>query len=228
MSVPGQQLATVATQATDVTQEELDFIKEYFPSYEKLNEKLADPVKGSFNASAFEKDPLKFIRGYLQIGFRHPKMFIDAYFRLEINYFSPVGSNLKVSEPGAAVNAEFDKYSDSNNPNYIEIPPNSPFPILQKVFKNLLTGKYKHGFLSYVPLLSQLYQCGFWLWVLLLLLTLALYLKNKNIAFCCFLILCYWFTVVLGPVYDFRYGLPLIVCAPAIIALFIHLKRVES
>ena len=224
MCVPGQQLATVAKQAKDVTQEEIDFIAEYFPSYEKLNETLADPVKGAFNASAFEQDPLKFIKGYLKIGMRHPKIYVDAYFRLEINYFSPMGSNLKAEDPSSAVNAEFNHYTNLNKSEYIEIPVNSRAPILQKLIKHAISGTYKHGFLSYVPLLSQFYQCGFWLWVLLLLLTLAIYLRKKNISFCCVLILCYWFTVVLGPVYDFRYGLPLIECAPAIVGMFVYLK----
>lgn len=222
MSVPGNQLATVA-QASDVTQEEIDFIAEYFPTYEQLNKKLADPVKNTFNADAFNDDPLKFIKGYIEIGLRHPRAYLDAYFRLEINYFSPVGSRLVANDPSTAVHAQFEEYKNSNNPILIEIPPDSLCPTLQKVFKKVLTGRY--GFLSYVPLVSQLYQCGFWLWVLLLLFVLSIFLKNKNIAVCCCFILCYWFTVVLGPEYGMRYALPLIECAPVIVALFCCFKK---
>ena len=221
MSVPGNQLATVA-QAGDVTQEEINFISHYFPTYDKLNKKLADPVKNNFNADAVKDDPLKFVKGYIDIGLRHPKAYIDAYFRLEINYFSPVGSRLVANDASTAVHAEFEEYKNSNNPTLIEIPPNSLCPTLQKVFKKVLTGRY--GFLSYVPLVSQLYQCGFWLWALLLLFVLSLFLKNKNIAIGCCLILCYWLTVVLGPEYGLRYALPLLECAPVIVAMFVYLK----
>ena len=213
MSVPAQQLASVAVEAPNVTEEEMGFIQTYVPTYKNLDETLADPVKNYFSRDEMKEDPLKFFLGYLKIGIAHPNEYISAYFKLEINYFLPSGSNLYSISPDKSVNA-FCEYSNAYAPEkYIEVPQSSFAPHFAKLIKMFLTGK--------VPILTQLYQCGFWIWTLVFLFGLACHYRRPELAFSCVFVMCYWVTVVFGPTFSFRYTLPLITCAPILVVLLL-------
>ena len=216
MSVPAQQLATVAQQGENVTEEELSFIEKYVPDHAKLKEKIADPVKNNFNSKEMTEDPLGFAAGYLKIGFAHPVAYTNAFFRLELAFLSPFGGNVKSAESTAAYVENRTKW---NAPAIIINEPS-----LAPALKGALTTFLKGDAVSCVPLVSTFWQGGFWLWVVFLLLALCRYLRKQKIAFIAAFILCYWATVCVGPVAIFRYALPLVCCAPLLIALFFCLN----
>ena len=216
MSVPAQQLATVAQQGKGVSDGELAFIEKYVPDHAKLKENIADPVKKNFNTDETKADPLKFVKGYLKIGLAHPVAYANAFFRIELAFLSPLGDDMTSAESTSAYVKNREKWSGSA----IVIDESSLAPALEEAATAFLKGDA----ILCTPLASVLWQGGFWLWVALLLLVLCHHLKERGIVFVLVFILCYWATVCVGPVAIFRYVFPLVCCAPLLVSLFFHLK----
>ena len=213
MSVPAQQLATTAQQEEDLTENELTFIRTYVPDYAMLQENLSDPVKDSFAFSELKADPVKFIKGYAKIGLAHPTAYLNAFFRTELAFLSPMSN----------VTACAWNRTESTTPAIlIDEPPLAP------ELKNALTWFLLGETVSCIPLICSCWQGGFWLWIALLLLALCCFLRERGIAFVIVFILCYWATVCVGPVAIFRYELPLVCCAPLLVSLFLCIKASQT
>ena len=226
-AVPSQQLATVAVQADDVTDEELSFIQIYVPNFANLKERITDPVKKQFNSDECWSDPLKFFKGYIKIGLAHPDLYTNAFFRLGFNYVSPIGNRLYSSgslydDTNYRSTTPYVENRTGDDPSrFIDIDEPSLAPAFKEAVKSCLTGYVA----SYMPLVSTLYQYGFWFWILLLFFMLACYMRKKDFAFWALFILCYWVTAALGPVAWFRYALPLVFNVPVLIVLFFYLRE---
>ena len=213
-SVPLQQLATVAKQADNVSEEELAFIESYVPNYSNLKDWIADPVKKKVNSEQLNNNPLEFFEGYIKIGLAHMDLYTNAFFRLEFNYLSPIGNYIPETDQREGPYTKNRTYNDPEK--YIHINEPSLFPVLKEAVEA--------SFTQYVPLYSLLYQYGIWFWVLLLFFILACYTRKREFVFWALFIICYWITVILGPVGWFRYALPLMFSVPLLLALFYYLK----
>lgn len=63
LSVPIQQMARAMVNApAEFTAEQWEQTEKYMPDYGSYAERVSDPVKDSFNAGLFEKDPMAFIK----------------------------------------------------------------------------------------------------------------------------------------------------------------------
>ena len=93
MSVPACQLARVANNVSNLTEEDARFIEDYVPSWRSYNESIADSVKNSFDMQRVKESPLGFLSGYLSIGLKYPDTFTDAFLKLSLGFWSPITNN---------------------------------------------------------------------------------------------------------------------------------------
>lgn len=203
LSVPMQQLARAATLHPDeFTSEEATLIAEIFPSLESLaslyDPNISDPVKASFRSEVFDQNPARYARLWLQVGLRHPLVYVDAFLNQCYGYWYPDVSRWSVYmliEPNA--------YNLAHRPS--------------QLIAALVSLHY--AFQDHLPF-SFLFRPGTYTWCLLfaalLLFTRGRYRLLSPMVFLLFL----FFTTLLSPVHaEFRYVYGLVVSAPLFLGL---------
>lgn len=80
LSVPLQGISRVMTyHEDDLNETEKAFIREYLPDWHRYTAKLSDPVKLTFNQELFYESPTDFWNLWLQLGWKYPKEYRDAF-----------------------------------------------------------------------------------------------------------------------------------------------------
>lgn len=128
-------------------------------------------------------DPLRFAKGYVEVGLAHPEAYANAFFRMELPLLSPLSSATASAE---SISAHVVNRAEYSTPT-ITINETSLAPRPEEIVALFLKGKV----ISYSPLACVLWSGGFWLWVVLLLFALCCYLRERKAAFIAAFILCY-------------------------------------
>ncbi len=207
LSVPMQQLARVYHEAPDTLDgEERAYLEELIDvqalnSYVRVN---ADPVKSGFRTEVLKEDPGRFLKVWAAVGLRAPRIYLDSFFMGNWGYWYPGASQYWISYilfDGAFMEADW---------NLLGIRRDSRLPGLEEWLRRVtLTPAFES-----VPVLRFLFNQAFPFWLALLSLTAAVYRRRFEEALPLLLVIGYWGTLLLGPVTNLRYALPLIYSVP--------------
>ncbi len=208
LSVPMQQLARVYHEAPDKLRgEERAYLEKLIDvnalnSYVRVN---ADPVKSGFRTEVLKEDPGRFLRVWASVGLRAPRVYLDSFFMGNWGYWYPGASQYWI------LYILFDGAFMEPDANILGIKRDSRLPGLEELLRR---GTLTPAFES-VPVLRFLLNQAFPFWLALLSLTAAVYRRRQQEALPLLLVIGYWGTLLLGPVTNLRYALPLIYCVPS-------------
>ncbi len=225
-SVPIQQFARVGYYHGDSLDTEtynlLDtYVQdEYWKNY---NPAISDSVKFSVGATTFNETWVNhygnMFTAWAKIGLKYPNEYIDAFLLLtsgfwfidDISYAEVLGVGLE-ERMGALL---------THNSTISDVIPEgiaheSKFPPLELFLENIVSANSFYNW----PIISNLFKPAFYSWILILTIILFIYNKEKKKLLVSLLPLLYLATLLLGPVVQVRYVLPIIVTIPVILALF--------
>lgn len=93
LSVPFQQTARfMKLRSDEVSKEEFEIINQVLPASKlgrRYNPDNADYIKDKFKVESTKKDLIEYFKVWLAMGFRHPRIYIDATLANTYGYFYP-------------------------------------------------------------------------------------------------------------------------------------------
>lgn len=213
LTVPIQQLARTYKFNREVFDEEdVETLYNILPE-EGLNAYtpyLSDSVKNYFDNSAFSNSKRRYIKLWFRIGLRAPLSYINAWLANSYGFWYP---DTIVNVYKGHVMFTY-TYQDSSYFQYeVELPGerDSKIPWLDEMYRRLSLEIEKEK----IPILSMMYSLGGMFWYFAFMFSYTIYQKKYYILIPYLMVLCVWFTVILGPTYLPRYvlifwfGLPL-------------------
>lgn len=227
MSVPAAQLARTMLLADDLTDEQKAFIEEFSPNWLEYEPQLSDRVKGAFNEKAFTDDPLRFLRGYLSLGFEHPLIYTDAFLWLTSGLWSPMDDysdpvQWRSSPWNDFVNRTPDGMWHEEDFIWISGEPKVP-EVMLRAESALINRHYELS----VPGLASLFQMGTWIWLDAFFCLVAFYCRKRRLLIPALFLWSYWLTLYLGPISLYwRYTMVACACAPLFVCALFAMKRV--
>ena len=196
MSVPVQTLGRVYQYSDDRAK---DRILAFIPDAERYSNTISDPLKATLKITP-ETIPA-FVQLWLEVGIRHPIIYLDAFCMLNKEYFS-LDSTIKASG-GQYLETKF--HTDAEHMMY----PHSLWPQLG----DLMTRLFSRNEYLQIPILSQLLAHSFWCWLAALCALAGWYARSSQmftISLPTIVLLC---SIFLGPCVMFRYIYPIVLCA---------------
>ncbi len=228
MSVPCVQLSRAATMYPELlTQEDLNQIAEYVPTYEAYlannHMGIADDVKNKFRSEHFLEDPMRFVRLWARIGMKCPSAYIDAWGRLTIGLWYP-----EMTEPDPTAYHPYWEYDNTANWGEDFVIPERTTPHgfhwLSNFYRRL---SYESSYQK-VPGLFVLFNAAPAVWLLIVLLCEAMFRGNKALRCGLYAPLLLWLTLLLGPVVLYRYVYPIMLTVPVLIGTRFSAPLVEK
>lgn len=233
-SVPIQQFGRVGDLHGDTLDEETrTLIDTYVPEriWDEYYPPISDTLKGTVGQFTFDEtwkghygDMLK---AWIQVGIRYPNEYIDAFLELTAGYWSfddvtwaeVLGYGLE-ERMGALY---------TYNSTVSEVLPEgiaheTKFPWLEQVLENIVSA---NSFYKW-PILSNLFKPALYCWGLILITVLCFYNFDKKKILITLFPLAYFATLLLGPVVQVRYVLPLIVTLPVLLAMLVRHEQPEN
>lgn len=198
LSVPLQQVVrTIKYHRKDMTEEERLTADELFGSMIEAKNAykpyISDPVKAMMNTKAFEKDPMRYIRLWAELGMKHPKVYLDAFLNQCYGYWYPDVEYWNVTQ------------SIYENPYGLAIQASE----LRHHMSSL------HANAQKLSLIGSLYHPGTYTWIALLASGVLFVKKRSRMMSPMIFLLALWLTTLLSPVYaEFRYVYGIVVAAP--------------
>lgn len=233
-SVPIQQFGRVGDLHGDTLDEETRaLIDTYVPEHiwDEYYPPISDTLKGTVGQFTFDEtwkghygDMLK---AWIQVGLQYPNEYIDAFLELTAGYWSfddvswaeVLGYGLE-----ERMGALYTYNSTVSDVLPEGIAHETKFPWLENVLENIVSA---NAFYKW-PVFSNLFKPALYCWGLILILVLCFYNYNKKKILVTLYPLAYFATLLLGPVVQVRYVLPLIVTVPVLLAMFVYNERKES
>lgn len=214
LSVPMQQLARVYNKTPEqLNEEEQDYIErlilpEYLARYIPVN---ADPVKSGFQTSVLKEDPGKFVKTWLSVGVKAPRIYADSFLGTNWGYWYPGKTQYWIHYilfDGAFMEEDF---------NLLGIRRTSLFPAYEQLLRTwTLTPAYEA-----VPILAIILNQAFPFWLMLIASAVFIYQNRYLNLLPLPLILGYWGTLILGPVTSARYAFALMLCVPVLLIMIL-------
>jgi len=230
MSIPCMQLSrAMIKNREELSEEEIELIKEYVPSYKDYSifSAISDNMKGSFNRKRFQEKPSEFIKLWTKVGIKCPISYIDAFARITIGLWYPDMNyrDYKAYHPYWEY-----KMSGENNKEklkeYILLERNTPQSMewLSNIYKDIT---YNNSYQS-IPIVSMLFSSGFMVWCVFIYMAICIYYcKYKYLCVVSFII-GLWITLLLGPVVLYRYVYPIAVCVPILVVSALDFSKKEK
>lgn len=218
MSVPCQQLAKVYVENPSVyTEEEKQSLLELIPEENIMNYQyrsmIGDVTKNYFDTEAFQSNPGKYIRLYINIGLKSPRKYVEAFLENSCGFWYPNKSypDGRMYHPYM----EFDMADPSMyGGDYIYLERYSLFPQYESVLKKIISDTAWEN----LPLVSNFFVPGTYFAVLVFAVVVCFCKKNYRQL----LILGFWgglwFTLLISPVALIRYAYPVVFCLPVMLS----------
>lgn len=226
MSVPMQQMARAVLSAGDkISPGDRKAILEYIPGYQQYVPRAADPVKDSFNASLFDKNPGRFLKVWARTGLSCPRSYLEAFLELNLGFWYP---QMKYPDPGTYL--AFIPYRNADTTQGSGWPSDAVYmkrtsyiPPLTRFYERYV----EDGGFEKTPILSLLYSPGFYFWLLCFGILLCIYKRKYIMAVPLGMMFLLWLTLMASPVVVFRYAYPLVVCLPVMLAIMSQGEKTE-
>ena len=236
MSMPLQQMACVYTEHTDeITDEQRKELERYvnrevLQTYE-MYPSISDTIKANLDVDFVQDDLLRFAKLYLMMGVEAPEGYIKAAYmqNLGLCFIDKAYPDPRMWHP-------YLNYASYKHPNgeYINIERHSLFPLYDKILGKLFGyAEFRYGgdvetVFTSVPILSVFCRASTYFW-LVLYLAIAVIIKRKTENIIPIgLILCFTFTIIIGPVIMYRYYAPVIFSMPVLLSHLLNSAAVES
>jgi len=206
LSIPLQQVARTLIENPDATMEDTDSVLDTLYGFNPglvYVPKTADPVKWAADDDEIDDCLSELLSLWVRLGFKHPKVFLEAFFAQNSPYYLP----------GATMLAHLDL--NVIQMDMFPITPASYIPALRSFYESY----NENLILSNLPGVRLLSDTGFFVWLCVAALGYAVYQKQKQWATCLVFLLTIWVTCLLGPValirymLGFFYGIPVILAA---------------
>lgn len=213
LSIPCQQIARVVRDE-EISEDDRQRINQFLP-VEEIGEAyyplISDSVKDKLNNEMVKENKTEFIKLWVELFFKYPKTYIEAFLNGSYGYWYPEAYNWVI---WGGYNEESWKWA--RNALQIDI---SKDPIVEnrgiEILKSL-AGRRE------VPILGMIYSIGFIAWVELIAMTYLIYKKQYKLLLAFVPILGVWLTCIASPVWcEYRYSYGLFTCLPIIIAISI-------
>lgn len=215
LTVPIQQMARVyAMEGDTLSEEEKNTLTEILPekALSRYTPKVSDPVKIDFNNEAYEKNPGKYRKLWVQIGMKHPFAYLNAWFMTSYGFWYP-DTVIDVYRGNTVFTFT---YGDSSYFGYeVEQPGErqSLIPFLDGFYRWLSLDPT----IQKIPVIRWLFSPGALFWVILFFLSYFCYSGQGKKAVPYLIALFTWLTVILGPTYLVRYVVFLWVLLPLLL-----------
>lgn len=215
LSVPIQQLSRAMMNAPEeFTEEQWETAAEYMPDYARYQSRVSDPVKDTFNAELFEKDPGQFIRLWWQMFLKCPVIYMEAFLSTNIGFWNPF---MQYPDPGTYLayipyhSADPEQVGVSWE-GQVFVGRHSFIPGLDTVYEKLT----ESGGYNRIPGAGLLYSAATAFLLTAAALVYCIVKKRWETMPSFFLLIGLWGTLMLSPVVAFRYGYPLIISIPVV------------
>ena len=215
LTVPIQQMTRVyAMEGDSLSEEEKNTLFEILPeeALSHYTPKVSDPVMIAFDNEAYEKDPGKYLKLWVQIGMKHPFAYLNAWFMTSYGFWYP-DTVIDVYRGNTVFTFT---YGDSSYFGYeVEQPGerHSFFPALDAFYRWLSLDPT----IQKIPVIRWLFSPGALFWVILFFLSYFCYSGQEKKAVPYLIAVVTWLTVILGPTYLVRYVVFLWVLLPVLL-----------
>lgn len=213
LCVPIQQLARVYNKSPhSFTGDEHDYLltligKESLVSYNPRN---ADNTKNNFNTGVVGDDPIKFLRLWVSIGTKCPRIYLESYLTNTIGFWYP-DIPYNDQQSGQSYLETENKHWDG----YINIELDSKWPELIEVYKSVAIDTKHEDY----PVLSAFFNSGVMFYLLMMCILTMWYSKRHFLLPAPILTLLLWLTLTISPLALVRYALPLFLVIPVFLSL---------
>ncbi len=205
LTVPIQQIARVYNYAPEVfSEEEKEILYEVLPENFLITytARCSDVLKSGFDNAAYERDPSRYRKLWLDIGKRKPYIYLNAWLVNSYGYWYP---DMVINVYGGNQMFTY-QYKDSSYFGFETEPPGervSLFPVYESFYKSISLELFQQR----VPVLSMLFSpgCMFWLTAFGFFGIMRQKKWERLAAFVPVILL--WGTVLLGPTVLVRYVL---------------------
>lgn len=221
LSVPVQQIArTVKYRGEELTQEEKDRINKYLPINE-IGEAyypiISDNVKDKLNNEAVKENKVDFISLWIELFFKYPREYVEAFLSGAIGYWYPEEKNWVVwDDEGTSYNLG----TENLGINIYQKP-------LLKI--RIIDALIDHMDSDSTTVIGSIFSIGFICWIILALLVYVIYKKNYRLILMFLPALFLWCTTIASPVWcEYRYIYSAFTCVILLIAMTITLTNKEK
>lgn len=218
LSVPCQQLArTYKYHKNELSEEEKEVLFAFIPeeSLESYVYYISDPVKNELKEELLKAAPMEFVKLWIKIGLRYPKEYAEAFLTNTFGVWYLTG------DTGSNIPYGCNVFFDSRHVFTEE----SKLPGLKSFYKWFHYKNYE----TYLPVVSMVFYTPFFNWLVVFAFFAVIDKKRFHLLVLPLFLLCYIFTVLLGPCVAVRYLFNIILCVPALLSVILKpLYRSET
>lgn len=224
LSVPAQQIGRVYNYNPSVlSPKEKESIENLFEgdlSIYRLIPSISDSMKGMLNTDELKENFSSYALGYLRIGIKDPKNYIEAFLMNNIGFWYPNKTypDSRMYHPYI----EFNPNVRAFNENYVEIPRSNYLKPYYVVLRELV----EENHFQQIPVLSNIMQMGTYFMFLLFVLAVLLYEKRYQLLVSMSFVIGLYLTLLLSPVAIFRYFYPIMMTIPLFLMLLFKRENV--
>lgn len=195
--------------------------------WERYNPPLADSVKmwvgGDNFSKVWEGHMGTVLKDWLKLGLQYPNEYIDAFLALTSGYWFWDDTSFVEAyrEPLENRKGAVSTYYSSTHDFFAGIEHKSKLPQLENILVTIVS---YNQFMDW-PVVSILFKPALYVWTLCLLFLAFIYTKQRDKLILLLLPLCYFATMLLGPVVQIRYLYPLIIVCPVFLGLLGRMKE---
>lgn len=209
----------------ELDSETYTIIAKYVPEYcwNEYNPAISDPLKNNIApiyCYSWAPSIKQVIKDWIKIGFKYPNEYIDSFLETTRGYwFIDDTSYCKVLGDGLEGRmGMIYTYNSSYHPGEVEeIKHESKFPFAENLYEQLISADV---FLEW-PIITVIFRVAFYCLALSVIAMMAIYKKKKRLLAAIVFPIIYLFTCYLGPVVQFRYAYPIMICVPLFTVLLL-------
>lgn len=231
LSIPSQQLARAYTLNNELlTEDEKTQIEEFYSlndNYKKypIMTAKSDLSKSSLDGEVVKQNPSKYIKLWISVGLKHPKIYTEAFLMNSLGawypnkYYDDIRSDIPYLE--FSMNT---LWSEREECAYLHIDRKSKLPFVEDFLETVI----KKNAWQYVPIYSTFCSIGFY-FILFIYMVCVCVLKRKwKILIPCSIVAGLYITILLAPVSIFRYCYPAIIVMPIVFSMTLSAKKKDK
>lgn len=219
MSVPVQQIArTVKYRRSELTEEEKTKIQKYINmDLEEMSSRyyplISDNIKDHFNNEEFNNNKLDFVLLWVNLFFKYPVEYIEAFLDNSFGYWYPQANN--------GILPTWYVYEESEEMIGYDRKPAVNLEFLDGYYADINGRK--------MPIISMWISIGFVFWIIILCVGYMAYTKKYKLILAYIPIFSLWLTTIASPVYcEYRYIFGMFTCIPILTILMISLSNLKE
>lgn len=217
LSVPLSQLANVyREEKQDLYSADADMMRKYIPDIEKYERQFADPIKYTFNEEAYKADKSEFWKLWIEFLDKEPLLYADAFLVLNAPLWYMESDTV---DPYISL-GRFSRHYTFEYKDY--------FPRINSFYTAMAEYNTAKSGIFRLPVIKQFFSVALPIWVLFVAFCTLIAKKKQRWLVPLLPLLLLWMTYLLGPVSNFRYMFPIIICYPIIVVIVMQNGLLEG